>query len=221
MQMKPAFIVVLVAALLSAACTTVQMFPATQQQRLSLESGALERAGVAFITPSTVTGQEEEKQAVALIFAQVLRNERPRISVVTLAEALSAVNRAGLSDDYKRMYEEYRDTGLFKSPMLRRIGELVGVRYVAQIKLQGFTQGAKERFGIFGLRLVETRYANVRIFLQIWDTDDGTIAWEGIQEMLYSWEGITERPITLQVALEQAARSLVKALPENAVESSR
>ena len=103
----------LVVALLSAACTTVQMFPATQQQRPSLESGALERAGVAFITPSTVTGQEEEKQVVALIFAQVLRNERPRINVVTLAEAFSAVNRAGLSDDYKRMYDEYRGTPAF------------------------------------------------------------------------------------------------------------
>jgi hypothetical protein len=163
-----------------------------------------------------VTGQEEEKQAVALIFAQVLRDERPGLSVVTLAEALSAINKAGLSDDYKRMYEEYRDTGLFKSAMLRRIGELAGVRYVAQIKLQGFTQGAKERFGAFGFRLVETRYANVRMFLQIWDAEDGTIAWEGIQETLYSREGINEEPITLQLAVERAARNLVKTLPTDA-----
>jgi hypothetical protein len=210
------YVVAMVLALVGAGCTTVQVFPETQQQRLTLTNGDLPTGGVAFITPSTVTGQEEEKQAVALIFAQVLRDERPGINVVTLAEALSAINKAGLSDDYKRMYDEYRDTGLFKSAMLKRIGELAGVRYVAQIKLQGFTQGAKERFGAFGFRLVETRYANVRMFLQIWDAEDGTIAWEGIQETLYSREGINEKPITLQVAVERAARNLVKTLPTNA-----
>lgn len=216
-----ALIAVLAIALLAGSCATVQVFPATQQQRLTLTNGDLAKGGVAFITPSTVTGQEEEKQAVALIFAHVLRDERPGVNVVTLAEALSAINKAGLSDDYKRMYEEYRDTGLFKSTMLKRIGELAGVRYVAQIKLQGFTQGAKERFGAFGFRLVETRYANVRMFLQIWDADDGTIAWEGIQETLYSREGINEEPITLQIAVERAARNLVKALPTNGTASLR
>ena len=211
-------IAVLAMVFLCGSCTTVQVFPATQQQRLTLTNGDLAKGGVAFITPSTVTGQEEEKQAVALIFAHVLRDECPGVNVVTLAEALSAINRAGLSDDYKRMYEEYRDTGLFKSTMLKRIGELAGVRYVAQIKLQGFTQGAKERFGAFGFRLVETRYANVRMFLQIWDAEDGTIAWEGIQETLYSRDGINEEPITLQIAMERAARNLVRTLPTNAVE---
>ena len=72
------------------------------------------------------------------------------------------------------MYDDYRDTGLFSPEVLKRIGALTGTRYAAQIKLQAFTQGAKERFGIFGFRLVETRYASVRLFLQIWDSRDGT-----------------------------------------------
>jgi hypothetical protein len=203
-------------------CVT-QSFPAAQSQRLALAGGELEAHGVAFITPSTVTGQEEEKQAVALIVAQVMNAERTSIKVVTLPEALNAINRAGLSDDYKRMYDEYRDTGLFKRDMLGRIGALTGTRYIAQIKLQGFTQGAKERFGAFGLRIVETRYANVRLFMQIWDSYDGTIAWDGMQEMLYSRERLrlTEKPITLQVAVERAARGLVKTLPHYAIGGSR
>jgi hypothetical protein len=204
-----------------AGCTTSQTFPAAQNQPLALRSGDLEAHGLTFITPSTVTGQEEEKQAVALIFAQVIQRERNAIKVVTLAEALNAINKAGLSDDYKRMYDEYRDTGLFKSTMLRRIGELTGTRYAAQIKLQGFTQGAKERFGAFGFRLVETRYANVRLFLQIWDTRDGSIAWEGMQEMMYSRERLSERPITLQAAVERAAKNLLGSLPAGATGATR
>lgn len=91
--------------------------------------------------------------------------------------------------------------------MLKQIGEVTGARYVAQIKLQGFTQGA------FGLRIIETRYANVRLFLQIWDSSDGAIVWEGMQEMLYARDRITEEPVTFRVAVERTARSLVAKLP--------
>lgn len=160
-----------------------------------------------------MTGQKEEKQAVAMIVAHVVHAERSGIKVVGLPQTLNAINKSGLSDDYKRMYDDYRDTGIFKRDMLRRIGELTGARYAAQLKLQGFTQGAKERFGAFGFRLVETRYAQVRLYLQIWDTADGTIAWEGMQEMLHSRERVSEKPITLQVAVERAAKGLVGAIP--------
>lgn len=213
--------VLLIASVFIGGCALPQTFPAIQEQGLTLGPGDLESHGVAFITPSTVTGQEQEKQALALVFAHVLHRERSGINVVTLPESLNAINKAGLSDDYKRMYDEYRDTGLFKRDMLERIGELTGARYAAQLKLQGFSQTAKERFGAFGLRIVETRSANVRLYLQIWDTRDGTIAWEGMQEMLYSREGITEKPITLQVAVERAAKGLIKALPPEAVGATR
>jgi hypothetical protein len=213
--------VLMIASVFMGGCALPQTFPAIQEQRLTLGPGDLESQGVAFITPSTVTGQEEEKQALALVFAHVLQSERGGINVVTLPESLNAINKAGLSDDYKRMYDEYRDTGLFKRDMLKRIGELTGARYAAQIKLQGFSQTAKERFGALGFRIVETRSANVRLFLQIWDTRDGTIAWEGMQEMLYAREAITEKPITLQVAVERAAKGLIKALPSDAVGATR
>jgi len=47
----------------------------------------------------------------------VLKEKRPDIRCVALAETLSAVNRAGLAERYKEMYIDYRDTGLFKKDM--------------------------------------------------------------------------------------------------------
>jgi hypothetical protein len=196
-----------------AGCFSKQIYPTNQDRSISLRAGDLERAGLAFITPSTATGQEEEKQAVALVFAEVLKQERPTVSVVALADTLGAVNRNGLSDAYKRMYEDYRDTGLFSRDMLKRVSMATGARYIAQIKLQGFQQGAKERFGIFGLRIVETRFANVRLFLQVWDGDDGSIAWEGMQEMVYSRDRVREEPITMHTAIEETTRNIIKKLP--------
>lgn len=198
---------------LIAGCTTTQIRPTLREQVISLKAGDMEAGGLAFITPSTATTQEEEKQAVALIFAAVLRERRPGIKVVTLAETLGAINKAGFADSYKKMYDDYRDTGLFKRDILRQVGAATGARYLAQIKLQSFGQGDKERFGAFGFRILETRFANVRLFFQIWDTRDGSIAWEGMQELFYAVEKVQEGPVTLQTIADQSARGLIERLP--------
>ena len=104
-----------------AGCQGTQVYPNLQQHLISLRPGDLEAAGIAFITPSTVTGQEQEKQAVALTFADVMKRERQGLRVVTLAETLGAVNKAGLADDYRRMYDDYRDTGLLSREVLRQV----------------------------------------------------------------------------------------------------
>ena len=196
-----------------AACGGTQIYPNLQEHLVSLRPGDLEAAGIAFITPSTVTGQEQEKQAVALTFADVMKRERQGLRVVTLAETLSAINKAGLADDYRRMYDDYRDTGLLKQDTLRRVSAATGTRYLVQLKLQGFDQGGKERFGVLGLRIVETKYAHVRLFFQIWDSTDGSIAWEGMQEMRISQETVTEEPVMQRLVLERTARDIVARLP--------
>jgi len=199
--------------LLAGCSTSAHYYPTLQQQIISLRSGDLEAAGVAFITPSTVTGQEQEKEGVALTFADVMKEQRPALKVVTLAETLGAVNRAGLADDYRNMYQHYRATGLFPAGVLRQIGQAAGARYLAQLKLQGFSQGSKNRFGLLGLRLVETQYADVRLFVQIWDSRDGSIAWEAMQELRISLDSTRDEPVMLRKLLERSARDLVARLP--------
>jgi len=196
-----------------AGCFTAQVFPTSQEHVISLRAGDLEASGIAFITPSSATGQEEEKQALAMVFAEVFQKLRPAVRVIGLPESLNAINRAGLAEIYKQMYHDYRDTGLFKRDILKRIGEVSGARYLAQIKLQGFEQNAKERFGAFGFRIVETTFSSIRVFLQIWDSEDGTIAWEGMQETHISKDRIADKPVTLRQIAERTARDMVARLP--------
>jgi len=204
---------VLVVLALAACSTNLVSYPTVREQIISLRKGDLEASGVAFITPSTVTGQEQEKEAVALTFSDVLKRERPGLRVATLAETLGAVNKAGLADSYRRMYEDYRDTGLFPAEALRRVGAASGARYLAQLKLQAFSESSKNRFGFLGLRLVDTQYADVRLFFQIWDTRDGSIAWEAMQELRVARESTTEEPLMLRKVLEQSASGLIARLP--------
>ena len=209
----PSFWAAAAAAMLLTGCFTAQIHPTVRERNMSLLPGDLEAHGIAFITPSAATGQEEEKQAVALVFAETLSEERKVIRVLPLAQTLGVINKAGLAEAYKRMYNDYRDTGLFERNVLREIGKATGTRYLAQIKVQGFGQGAKERFGILGLRIVETKSATVRLFFQIWDSRNGTVAWEATEELHYAYDTLTEEQLTLPTVVGQAAQDLIAKLP--------
>jgi len=197
-----------------AGCGAPQVYSTVNHHQFSLSGDELRNSGIAFITPSTVTGQEEEKQAVAFTFVETLKTERPDIKFVSLPETLSAINRADLGQAYQRMFAEYKDTGLFASKTLYQVGEVTGTRYLGQLKLAGFNQGSTGRFSVFGLRLLETKYAKLRLFFQIWDARDGSIAWEGVQELNWSEEEVNEDAVSLQTVIGAAARNLAKRLPE-------
>ena len=195
-------------------CAGTQIHSTTEHRAFALKAGDLPAHGIAFITPSTVTGQEEERQAVAFIFASVMARDLPNVRIVPLPETLSAVNGNGLADEYRTMYADYRDTGIFLRTTLKKIGEVTGVRYVAQIKLAGFSQGSMTRFGFLGLRIVDTQYAKIRLFFQIWDSADGSIVWEGTHELVYAEDDTSEKGVTLKRALEYAAAELIHRLPD-------
>jgi len=197
-----------------AGCGNAQVYSTVNHHQFSLAADELKTNGIALITPPTVTGQEEEKQAVAFTFVETLKKERPDIKCVSLPETLSAINKANLGSDYQRMFAEYKDTGLFDSKTLYKVGEVTQTRYLAQLKLAGFRQGSTGRFSVFGLRMLETKHATLRLFLQIWDAKDGSIAWEGVQELSWSEEEVNEDAVTLQTVISEAARNLAARLPE-------
>lgn len=198
---------------LLSACASPQIHATTQVREIGLKSQDLKADGIAFITPSSATGQEEDKQALALTFVEVLSKNRPDLRIVPLPETLSAINGAGLASEYRRMFEDYRQTGIFDRDVLRKVARVTGVRYLAQLKLGGFRQDSKDRWGALGLRILETKSTTLRLFLQIWDSHDGSVAWEGAEEMTFSHDSMDEDTITFKGAVEQSARDLVLRLP--------
>ena len=190
-----------------------QRYSTLNHKLIQLTHGDLYDSGIAFITPSSVTGQEEEKQAVAFTFADALSKALPDLKVTHLAKTLSAINAAGLADDYRRMYDNYKNTGIFDRDTLRRVGDATGTRYLGQLKLAGFYQGSLGRLSVFGLRMVETKFANLRLFFQIWDADTGGIVWEGVQELNWSEETVSEKTVTLQNVLAYTATQMAADLP--------
>ena len=194
-------------------CGAPQIQGTTQVQALQLTRDSLQRHGLAFLTPSSVTGQEEDKQPLALSFFEVIHKLRPDLRLVSLPVALTAINTAGLAGDYRRMLDDYRSTGVFDRDRLRQIGDAIGVKYLAQLKLAGFRQESKSRWGTFGLRIFETKITTVRLFLQLWDSDDGSIVWEGAVEITSAYDSMSEETVTFRSVIEECARRLVQRLP--------
>ena len=195
------------------ACSTPQVHSTVQVQGISLKPQDLQNGGLAFITPSTATGQEEDKQALALAFTDVLQKARPSLHIVQLAETLSAINRDGFASAYKNMFEDYRLTGILDRDTLQKVAAVTGVRYLAQLKLGGFRQDSKGRWGALGVRILETKSTTIRLFLQIWDSKDGSVAWESAGELTFSHDSLAEDTVTFKGAIEESAKDLVSRLP--------
>ena len=207
------FMLVLLAASLLSSCAGDQVHSTAHHSDISLNKGELEAHGLAFITPSTVTGQEEDKQTLAFIFAEVMNKERPEIQTVSLPQTLSAINKAGFADSYKVMYDDYGDTGIFRYDILKKVGKVTGARYLAQLKLSNFSQESKSLFYLLGLRLIQTKDDYIRMFLQIWNCLDGSIVWEGTEEVTYAWESGSAKPVTFRIVVEETAQNLISHLP--------
>lgn len=195
------------------AANTQQNVPTTQVLVINLSSENLRGGGLAIITPSSATGQEEDRQALALAFTEVLLKIRPDLRIVPLPQTLSAINRAGLTREYRQMFEDYRLAGIFDNEALQKVARVTGTRYVAQLKLGAFRQESKDRFGMLGLRVLQTKTSTIRLFLQIWDSTDGSVAWEGAQESTLSHESLAEEYVSMKSIVQESARDLLTRLP--------
>ncbi len=209
----PLSILALIAVLLSGCSSTGQLHSTTQYLAMDLDPQVLKTTGVAFITPTSVTGQEEDKQALALAFTEALKQARPGLNIVPLPATISLVNRAGLAAEYRQMYEDYRLSGIFSRDTLKKVSELTHVRYLAHLKLSSFRQESKGRWGALGFRVVETKTAALRLYIQIWDGENGSVVWEGAQELMSSYESLYEDAISFKTAVEQSANALLASLP--------
>jgi len=152
------------------------LFHAPSTRRRSLPLEALRESGLAFLTPSTVTGQEEDKQTLAYVSRTALKSERPDIPLRAAVRDDQRGERAGLAGVNRTLYHEYRDTAVFDGAAMRQIAQAAGTRYLAQLKLATLQQGSRGRWSLLGFNILNTAVPNMRVFLQIWDSRDGSIA---------------------------------------------
>lgn len=209
-----ALIIIAAAPYLSSCSVTNQVVSGGHSTEYDLPVGNIAAHGLAMITPSAATGQETNRQALAMGFAEVIQDRYPDANVVALPQLLSAVNRSGLAGEYTQMFNDYETTGILERDSLQRLAAACQVRYIGHLDLQDFDQWSNRRFGVLGLRLVETKQASMRVFLQIWDAQTGNIVWEGSEELAFAYDTGMERPVTFTTVVEQAANAMLDRFPQ-------
>ena len=136
------FGLIILAGMLQGACSH-QIYTSEEHRAFNLTADDLFEKGIAFTTPTSITGREQDRQSLALTFAEVLREKRPDIHVVSLPETLSAINKAGLLDEYMQMYENYEQTGIFDYSSLKKISAAYRYPLYCAIESIWFRSGRK------------------------------------------------------------------------------
>ena len=193
-------------------CST-QLYTNIEHNVHLLKKGELQKYGLTFITPTTITGMEEDKQYLALTFSHALKKLRPEFKIADLSYTLGLINKSNFTDDYAKMYKGYGATGIFNHKPLKVIGDLTNNRYICQLKLSHFKAEAQGRWSVLGLTMFDTEKANLRLFVQIWDSHKGLIAWEAAQEITYAHDTSDEDVVTLDKMIRLAAKDVAKVLP--------
>jgi hypothetical protein len=212
--MRTLLIVSALSLVLGGCANTGQLATDTEVIDFAMDTESFHREGLGFLTPVSATGQEADRVALAIAFADAVDASCDELHVVRLAEVLSAVNQSGLAADYKQMVDDYEATGILERNALQKVGEASGARYLGLLSLGRFSQQTNKRFSIGGMRIFDTKQASIRLSLQIWDSQAGSIVWEGSDEIHYAYDTGKEKPVNLSFVAAKAADNLISSIPE-------
>ena len=178
----------------------------------SISEAALEQNGIGVLTPSIVTGRETDKQVIGEVLSELLELRLSTTTVVSLVQFLNFVNTAGLAETYAASLEMYDTSGIIPRASIGRFGEAAEVRYLAKLSLANFEQSQVERFGIAGIRVLSTNRTRIRLFLEIWDSDDGRIVWYANEELSIASDRAAEDDLSIRGAATRAIGQMLDAL---------
>ena len=194
--------------LLSAACVgPLQQWgeETTFQPKITtFDPSTLKQEQAAVLNAVVGFGLEGYAHQVSRSLATALNQRTALIKSLPVHDALSRINRAGLSEEYAGMVSDYVKTGILNRVGLEKIGQAVHVAYAFQPSLASFSQSMSGRFSLFGLRLLQTRVTTLRLSLQLWDTRTGVIVWESSGEATLAGEDVRE----FRIPLDEIARRL-------------
>lgn len=115
-----------------------------------------------------------------------LSKTKPPIRVVPMPETLSRLADNGLAGEYGDIQAGFGRSGMLERDRLKRIGGALGSRYVLQPGLAEFSQSLLDKFELWGIKIVRTRIATLRLWLQIWEAPTGHLLWERTGELTTS-----------------------------------
>jgi hypothetical protein len=173
-------------AFVAAACTPLYLSDSyvtstPRSQHLSVSKLTSQRVGVlGVVAPPGLQGLG---LSVSNALVDALGRAQPPIRAIPVIDTISIINEQGLAQNYVNLLSEYGPKGILELQGLRQIGSALGSRYVFLPGLGEFTQTIVDKFEAMGLKLVRSRVTTLRLWLQLWDAQTGSILWESAGEV--------------------------------------
>jgi hypothetical protein len=165
------------------------------------------------LMPVATDEHDQDRQPLALLFAESLHKLRPDLATASLDSTLSAISTAGLASSYGQLYANYRNTGVFDGHTLEQIAQATGGRYLMQLRIESLdkSDGAVGPLGLLGIKKKET--LDVHLIAQIYGAD-GQLLWQGASEGSKTKRSLlVARHVQFTDVARPATEQLVKQLP--------
>jgi hypothetical protein len=177
------------AALLVAGCGPVYLsdtYATATPRPKSFDVGALAHEPVAalgLVAPASLQGFSP---TVSLALATALAEVSPPLRGISTFETVNRLTDQGLGTEYADLLSGFARTGILERQRLRRIGSVLGARYVMLPGLAQLDETVIDKFEAAGLKLLRNRVTTLRLWLQLWDVQSSHIVWESAGEVTVS-----------------------------------
>ena len=186
-MVRGAALAVAFSAMLSAGCSTPLHMSddhVTSASRMkALDIRALTCEPVTALGVNAPAGIQGLTPTVAYALTTALSRTKPPVRAVPMPETLSRLADNDLTGEYADLLAGFGRTGILERERLTRIGAALGSRYVMQPGLAEFSVGLFDKFEIWGIKIIRTRIATLRLWLQIWEAPTGHLLWERTGEL--------------------------------------
>jgi hypothetical protein len=177
----------------------------------SFDHGLLGQEPIAVFGALTMPGLRGNEVGLDFMLVQVLHRVAPQIQIVSPQRSMSKINEQGLASEYTQMRADAEQSHILNRDSLKKLGKAVGARFVFQPRLAAFTQTMYDRwtFPGFGVLLVQVRTSNLRMSLQLWNTETGELLWASMAEGTMQNEAVSKDPVYFEDAARVALGSIV------------
>jgi len=169
--------------------------------------------GKVLILPTIGESQAAYKAIVGAILVDTLQELRKEIPITPPDQVISLVNAMDKTEIYSEIMKEYLAIGILRKGPAAKIGQLTKCRYLMLPVLVEHETHRDTRLSFFGLKVAETREADLRLFLQIWDSTTGELVWQGTGSATIATDNILSVPVLTEELARRVWRDLVTKIP--------
>ncbi len=173
--------------------------------------------GAGILFPATGWGEERYGKFIMDIMGEVIMENGRGLRIIPPNKGLELISKGGLIREYALAKKGYESTGVWDREFLRKIGRVMGVRYLIQSNMAKFehpTIRRSARVNVLGIRVLNTRESTIRLLLQIWDSFCGRIVWEGFIEVSIMDDTLRSKPVRFYEVAKLAFEELFNKIPE-------